>query len=325
MKFRIIALLLITSLALVSVLPTAAQDEPLSIVDGTGNTLTFDAPPERIVCLYTRCAELLAALEVEPVGMTVSGETFVSDPDYFAQPNEIALIDWDGDFPNMEQIAALEPDLVLGWQELHAPLEGIAPVYNVADAQDSWQESHEEILAFAKLLGREDVAEANIAAALERLEAYKSLSPADVSVMDMFFYENSGYYRDGNSGTCNLLKEVAVCDWADPEESASWSVQVNDEGLLQLDPDVIVVSPFGFEGLTEAEMLETLSERPLWAELKAIQNGQVYFEPEGINLDGMGTVGMVKMLDTFMPLLYPEVFPEPLTDEQVQEIVGATE
>lgn len=304
---------------------TVAAEDGLSIVDGTGTTLTFDSPPERIICLYTRCMELLAALEFAPVGTVTNAESFITDPEYFPQANEIALIEWDGDVPNIEQLIALQPDLVLGWAELIPLLEGIAPVYSVIDGQDSYQESHDEIRAFAKLLGREDVAEANITAALDRLQAYQTLAPGDVSVMDMFFYNDAGYYRDGQSGTCNLLKEIAICDWPDPENSPSWSPQVNDEGLLQLDPDVLVISSYGFEGMSEDEIRASLSDRPLWAELSAIQSGRVYLEPEGLNLDGMGTVGMSKTLDAFMPLLYPDVFPEALTDEQVQEILTETE
>jgi iron complex transport system substrate-binding protein len=297
----------------------------LSIVDGTSTTLTFKEPPQRIVCLYSRCLELLAALEVVPVGIMVSFESFAADPAYFPQPNEIALINWDGDVPDIEQIAALQPDLVLGWQELQAPLAGIAPVYSVINEQDSYQESHDEIRAFGRLLGREDIAEANITTALNRLAAYKQLSPGDVSVMDVFFSNDTSYYRDGESGTCNLLKAVAVCDWPDPSNATTWSVEANDEALLQLDPDVILVSTYGFEGLSEAEIRAQLAERPLWAELSAMQSGRVYIEPEGVNLDGMGTVGMIRMLDRLMPLLYPDVFPEPLTDEQVQQILAEAE
>lgn len=326
MKYRVFMILTLLSM-LVSVAPLAAQDTPeefpLTIVDGTANTLSFDNPPERIICLYTRCMELLAALEFAPVGTMVSAEMFTTNPAYFPQPNEIALIDWDGDNPNMEQLIALQPDLVLGWQEVQAPLEGIAPVYNVVNEQDTYQESHDEIRAFARLLGREDIAEANITVALNRLEAYKRLSHGDVSIMDMFFSNEASYYRDGQSGTCNLLKEVAICDWPDPQNSATWSVEANDEALLQLDPDVILISSYGFEGMTAEEIQATLSERPLWAELSAMKSGRIYVEPDGLNLDGMGTVGMNLMLNYFMPLLYPDVFPEPLTDEQVAEILAS--
>jgi iron complex transport system substrate-binding protein len=299
---------------------------PLTIVDGAGRDLTFDEAPQRVVCTYTRCMELLAALEFAPVGVASWVEDFASDPAYFPQPNEIVIIPEDGDVPNLEQIAALQPDLVFGWVELVDALAGIAPVYVVVDGQDSYQESHEEIRMFARLLGREEIAEGNIQSALDRLAAYQALAPRDVSIMYGFFSDGAFSYRDGQSGTCNLLNQVARCDWADPEGSASWSVQINDEALLALNPDVLLISSYGFEGQTAEEVIAALTARPLWAELTAVQTGQVHvITTSPTNMDGMGTVGMAQMLDVLMPLIYPDVFPEALTDEQVQEIlVGAS-
>ena len=88
--------------------------------------------------------ELLAALEIEPVGVTTWEESFIKDPLYFPQPTTTQILDYDGDFPNLEQLAALKPDLVFGWQELGNALAGIAPVYNVANDQNSYAKSHEE-------------------------------------------------------------------------------------------------------------------------------------------------------------------------------------
>lgn len=323
MKFRILFTLLLIALLASTSMPVLAQDPDLTIVDGAGNKLTFEKAPERIVCLYSRCIELLAALEVEPVGAMVSHEPLFADKNYYPQPHKIAIIEWDGDTPNLEQIAALKPDLVLGWDELREPLKAIAPVYSVIDAQDSYEKSHIEIRAFAKLLGREAIAEKNIKTALDRLAAYKAKSPADVSVMYGFFYNDSFYYRDGASGTCNLFKEVAKCEWPDPANAASWSVQVNDEGLLALNPDVLFIDSSGFEGKTDEEIVKAVSERPLWAELNAVKAKRVFVASDKVaNMDGMGTVGLRLLLDVYMPILYPEVFPAALTDQQVADILS---
>lgn len=297
--------------------PSDAND-PLTITDGAGNKLTFDKAPERIICAYTRCLELLATLEIVPVGVPVWLEAFTKDPDYFPQPNDITIIPEEGDSINLEQTIALKPDFILGWQELKDALGDVAPVYMVVDGQDSYQESHDEIRMFARLFGREQLAEKNIKAALDRLAAYKAQSPRNVSIMNGFFYDGSFYYRDGASGTCNLLNEVALCEWPDPANAASWSVQVNMEALLELDPDILLL---GADGKTVDELV---AEQPLMAELSAVKNDRVYFTGDKpTNLDGMGTVNMTQMLDTFMPLLYPEIFPAPLTDAQVQETIGS--
>lgn len=63
-----------------------AEGSLRTITDGEGNELTFAAPPERLVCTYSRYMELLAALELEPVGVTTWEESFIKDPVYFQQP-----------------------------------------------------------------------------------------------------------------------------------------------------------------------------------------------------------------------------------------------
>lgn len=303
--------------------PAPAPAAQRTIVDGAGRTLSFTQPPERIVCLYSRCLELLAALELEPVGIAEFDAPFATNPAYFPQPNRITIIPNDGDTPDFEAIAALQPDLVLGWEELVAPLDGVAPVYSVRNDLDSYQKSHDEIRAFAALLGREEIAERTLQAALDRLAAYQARAPRDRSVMYGFFFDGAFSYRDGQSGTCSLLKAIARCDWADPANASSWSVQVNDEALLQLDPDVLLVDAYGFDGKSDEQIIAELSARPLWAELTAVQTGRLFVSRDSVaNMDGMGSVGMRQLLDVYAPKIYPELFPQALSDAEVQASVS---
>lgn len=304
--------------------PTAAPNEPVTITDGSGVELTFDAPPQRVVCLYTRCIEVLAAVGVTPIAVAGWIANVTTDPDYFPQPNEIvALRETNDDMGfDPEELAALEPDLVLGWEELRAPLEGIAPVHAVTNDLDSYQEANDEVRAFAQIFGREAEAEAAIQAFLDRLEAYKRLSPQDQSVINLFKTE-SIFYRDGQSGTCNLFKEVAGCDWPDPANASSWSVETSVEGLLQLNPDVILTSADPAQYPDEAALLADWGTDPLWHEISAFRNEQIIIIPATIyNMDGMGPIGATRMLDYFLPRIYPEVFPAALTDAQVQAALG---
>jgi iron complex transport system substrate-binding protein len=210
---------------------------------------------------------------------------------------------------------------VFGWKELGEALKGIAPVYNVDS--DSYAESHAEIRALAKLTGREAIAERNIQKALDRLSAYKAKSPKNVTVMYGFFYQGKFSYRDADSATCNLLKEIAICAWPDPENNSSWSVEIGDEGLLKFDPEVLLVDNYGFDGKSNAQIIEEVSKRPLWDELKAVKDKRLHVSSDQLaNMDGMGVIGMSRVLDVYAPLLYPDVFPKPLTDDDVKTILN---
>jgi len=305
--------------------PAAASSGALTIIDGSGVTLRFDTPPQRIVCLYTRCTEVLATLGLVPLALPSWIAEIASEPAYFPQPNAIVILAPTNDDIgfDLEEVAALKPDLVLGWEELRAPLDGIAPLHAVANDLDSYQESNEEIRAFAHLFGREAEAEAAIQAFMDRLAAYQQQSPRDRSIINLWANEGAITYRDGASGTCNLLKEVANCDWPDPENADRWSVSTTIEGLLQLDPDFILYDDWADAYTDNAALLAGLGADPLWQELSAYKTGQIVETPTTLyNLDGMGTVGAARMLDVLMPLLYPTVFSQALTDAEVAELVG---
>ncbi|MCG8478310.1 MAG: hypothetical protein MI724_04375 [Spirochaetales bacterium] len=63
----------------------------------------------------------------------------------------------------------------------------------------------------------------------------------------------------------------------------------------------------------------------LWNELTAVENGSVYLVP--VSQARTNTIQSVAgAVDTLMPLIYPEVFPDgPLTDERVREILSQVE
>lgn len=305
----------------------APADGALTLTDGTGTKLTFTQRPEKIVCLYNRCTEVLASLGVTPLALPASMADLAADPGYFAQPNEIVLLRETNDEIgfDLEELAALKPDLVLGWEELRTSMSGIAPVYAVTNDMNSYRDSHAETRTFAALLGREAEAEAAIKAFLDRLEAYKRRSPKNRSVMYTFFYDDKVHYRDGESATCALFKEVASCDWPDPVNASSWSVESSIEGLLALNPDLLVVDTYGLDVTTDAELRDSLGADPLWQELAAYQQQRLVLQPKTLHsMDGMGTVGATRLLDHFMPLLYPEVFPQPLTEAAVQAALGGS-
>ena len=111
-------LALTAALALASLSGCGAADEPaaetpaggsfpVTVTDDTGRSVTIAARPERIVSLAPANTEIVAALGALPrlVGVTT----------YCDYPAEVADLPKMGDFvgPNLEAIAAAEPDLVL--------------------------------------------------------------------------------------------------------------------------------------------------------------------------------------------------------------------
>lgn len=139
-----LALALVAALALAALPGCAAPDKPagessataafpVTVTDDAGRSVTIEAKPERIVSLAPANTEIVAALGA--IDRLVGVTTFC---DY---PAEVAEIEKVGDFvgPNLEAIAALDPDLVLvttGVQaEVIAQLEALGASVVAVDPQ----------------------------------------------------------------------------------------------------------------------------------------------------------------------------------------------
>jgi iron complex transport system substrate-binding protein len=320
-------ILLLTLPVLVSVIPVAAQDlpegYPVTVTDMNGRELTFDEPPQRVVCLLNRCAQELAFLGVAPVAVGAPYTYNVArDPLNFGELAETFGQINQTDGVDVEQIAAYQPDLIIGEVDLAPAVEEIAPLYSYSWDASVWQNVDNfttDVRNFGRIFGMETQVDAKIQDVLDRVEAYAALSPNDRSHLVIFFNDSTGSSL-WIPGDCGLfLSQLSPCANAN---GGDW-IEGTMETLLSFDPDVLIVEQYSVDD--EAAMLENLNENdPLWNELTAVKNGTVHLVP--VSQARTNTIQSVKgAVDTLMPIIYPEVFPAALTDEQVQEILAREE
>ena len=120
----------------------SAEGYPITVTDMTGRMLTVEAPPQRIVCLFNRCAQELAFVGVAPIAVGAPWTFNVArDPINFGEQAEtFGQITQDPEI-NWEQVASYQPDLIIGDDTMLAAAEGIAPLYAL-----SWDASVEETI-----------------------------------------------------------------------------------------------------------------------------------------------------------------------------------
>lgn len=151
--------------------PAATSAFPVTITHDKGE-LTLDKPTERIIVFSEEFTELFVALDIAPVGVALwrnepTGDIFNQLP-YLDQPipGEPRYID--GSEPNLEVIAALQPDLILnheysdsGNADLQASLAQIAPTLTYYGGEvGGWKRA---IRGLGQATGHLDRAEAIIA------------------------------------------------------------------------------------------------------------------------------------------------------------------
>jgi ABC-type Fe3+-hydroxamate transport system substrate-binding protein len=265
---------------------------------------------------------MMATVGVKPVAQSVNPE-MLTDPIYFdGTGSDIYTLRYEGDTVDAEDVASVEPDLIIAFSEEEAAaLSGIAPVYLEGGVNDL-DSLYAEVRRYGTLLDKEEAAEAAIAQFSQRLGAYAELAPKDISVLKVGLMDDQvfsiGTVRDP---ICQLLNLVARCEWTDPRgESDFWSYEASIEAVLALDPDVIILN--NWTDREDSELLAQLAANPLWGELRAVQNGRVLSTPAYNNPIASSIPAATKFLDVYLPLLYPEVFPTALTDAQVLEIAG---
>jgi iron complex transport system substrate-binding protein len=154
--------------------PTAATDEPAAAsgtheVEHARGTAEVPDNPQRVVTLEPLELDTAVAVGIEPVGAAVASNVAGAP----------AYLDADGvepvgsvPEPDLEAIAALKPDLILGTEarhsELYEQLAAIAPTVFIETQADPWRDN---ALLIGEALGREDEVAELLSAVDERCEA----------------------------------------------------------------------------------------------------------------------------------------------------------
>ena len=292
--------------------PPTATPSPVSLTDSTGEILTFATRPVRVACLTEICPDIMAELGLEPVAVN---DPLSSDPRFFgSRADGFRVIGGSFFEPSLEDIAASEPDLVIGLGGVHDGLRDalrpIAPLYIVNPV--TYEDSIRYLSEIGAAMGRPAEAEEAAQRFLGKLEDYRARSPKDRTALVMYGSDvNFGIDTEG-ALTGGLLAEVTGYPWPKPPPDAgghaSGGMQFSLEGVLNVDPDVIFVQTMAFPGFQPPPLAEQLAANPLWGELQAVQNGEVHAVSFGLWSTGRGTRSLGLVLDEAMPLLYPDVF-----------------
>ncbi len=291
--------------------PTAAAPT-ISLTDATGELLTFETRPVRVACLTEICPDIMAELGLEPVAVN---DPLSSDPRFFgSRADDFRVIGGSFFEPNLEDIAAAQPDLVIGLVGVHEGLRDaltpIAPLYIVNPI--TYEDSIHYLREIGAAMGRPDEADQAAQRFLSKLEDYRARSPMDRTALVMWGSDvNFGIDTEG-SLVGGLLAEVTGYPWPNPPLDqgghASGGIQFSLEGVLSVDPDVIFVQTISFPGFEPPPLAEQLEANPLWGELIAVRNGEVHEVSFSLWSTGRGTRSLGLVLDEAMPLLYPGVF-----------------
>ncbi len=267
----------LTTLAAVALAVAAAgcgstSDGPIPTETGSGypvtvGSVTLDAQPQRIVSLSAALTEILFAVDAGPQVVAVD--------ELSNYPADAPVTDLSGYTPNVEAVAAYEPDLVVVSDDIGGIVAALRaldiPVYHGA-AATTVDDTYQEIFDLGALTGHSDTAEALVETMTTELTKLVEDLPARSEPLTYFYELDTSYYTvTSQTFIGTLFTAAGLENIGDEGNEANAYPQLSEERILAADPDLIFLAD-AFPG---GETAETVAARPGWSGLTAVQTGAI--------------------------------------------------
>lgn len=265
MSKKLVSLLLVMLMAF-SV--TVALAEVITVTDMFGREITIQGPVKRVVAMEPADCEILYALGC--------GDALVARGLYCDYPEQVLALPalQSGADTNLEEILALEPDVVIMNDMAHAKeqvttLEECG-VKVVTTNADSIEGVYEAIRLIGAVMSRSLEAEALVAdmqATFDDIAAKAGKSDCTI-----YFEVMPLQWGLWSAGSGTFMQEMAeLCGMQNAFADISGWQPISQEQVIGRDPDYIVL----VTGMGDTAVDEVLS-RPGWEDVKAVRNGRVY-------------------------------------------------
>jgi iron complex transport system substrate-binding protein len=250
--------------------------------------------------VVVRCAMDLASLNLKQIDEAVSARV--------GQGQSVYAVD-------EEAIKKVKPTLIItqdlcqvcapSGNEATQALKSLVP-----KPEFLWQTPHSfenvltDLIALGEKTGTLDKAKQLAAQAAARVEAVKAKTQGLVPTKVFFMEWVDPIYCGGH-----WMPEML--GWAGGVDNISKpnvdSIRIAWEDILKWDPEVLIVSPCGYNTAKSLEQAEQLKARPGWSGLKAVKNKRVY-AVDGNSYFARPALRLVDGVELLAHLIHPEIF-----------------
>lgn len=274
----------------------AASGEAYTVTHAMGDTV-IEGAPERVVVLDSPHLDALVALGHTPVGITESGAGSGAPPYLGDVDAEIVGLTSE---PNVDAIAALAPDLIIGAKVRHEAiydeLSGIAPTVFSENSGTDWQE---QARITAAALGEGEEMEELIDDLDTRIAEVGTEVDAEGTTLSIvrFRPDNFRLYGPGTfSGS--ILSQMGF-DLGQREWNEYSMAELSPELYEQITGDVVFFTNPG--GDPTATTMATVTG--LWGDLPAVKAGKAFEVEDETWMVGIGVLGAGEILDEVQEIL----------------------
>lgn len=234
-----------------------------------------EAATPRIVALTPFGANTLTKLGVRPVavGQTLGGRDRLS-PKLKGVP---VLTLWHPNGPNLEQLASLEPDVVLSsptWAKGNESMGDLGIEVLIREPR-LLRGSYSQTLAIGKLVGKLKAAQALVKSTKQRVAEARRDIGSRPRVMAILGVGRTPFVFLPNSWGGDLVTKSGGELLTGGVESSSGFERISDEVVVAENPDVIIAVPHAEEDDIPS-LAEYLRTNPAWAGTNAVENNRIY-------------------------------------------------
>jgi iron complex transport system substrate-binding protein len=270
-------------------------------------TATLEKTPEKVVILTNEGTEALLALGVKPVGAV---QSWLGDPwyDHIKEDMEgVEVVGLESEV-NLEKIASLKPDLIIGnklrHEAVYSQLNAIAPTVFSETLRGDWKENFK---LYAKALNLEDKGndvlndfDSHVAEVKEKLGDKVN---QEVSVVRFMAGKSRIYYTDSFSGVIFdqlgfKRAEHQAELFTEENQLGNLAIEVGKEVIPKMDGDILFYFTYAPNGDKEAlNTAEEWTNDPLWKNLSAVKNNNAHEVSDAIWNTAGGVLAANAMLD----------------------------
>lgn len=270
--------------------PESSTEEAYTVTHAMGET-TLESTPERVVVLDSPHLDALVALGHTPVGITESGAGAGAPPYLGGIDAELVGLTSE---PDIDKIAALAPDLIIGAKVRHEAiydeLSGIAPTVFSENSGTDWQEqaritaaAMDEQEEMEDLMGDLDARIAQVGTAVE----------AEGKTLSIVRFRPDNFRLYGpETFSGSLLSEMGF-DLGDREWNEYSMAELSPELYEEITGETVFFTNPG--GDPSATTMATVTG--LWNDLPAVRADQTHEVDDETWMVGIGVLGAAEILD----------------------------
>ncbi|GLY80414.1 ABC transporter substrate-binding protein [Actinoallomurus iriomotensis] len=273
---------------------------PRTITHAMGRTV-IKAQPKRVVVLDVGELDNVVSLGIKPVGLAPT-EGSPQLPSYLKNdagtPKNVGTIN----NLNLEAIAGLKPDLILGSQlraaDSYDELSQIAPTVFSIRPGFTWKENY---LLNAAALDRTAQAKAKLAEYDAQAKALgKKLGAKKPTVSMVRFMPNGVIRLYANASFIGTILKDAGIPRPKDQDINDLAAEISAENIDQADADYIFTGVYGDPKATDKSKAQG---NPLWKNLKAVKDGHAFDVPDETWYLGLGVTAADAVLNDLQKYL----------------------